>query len=316
LKVKVQRKSLEASDIHLFDLVAADGSDLPEFTAGAHIDVHLDNGLVRQYSLCNVPGETHRYQIGVLRDPETRGGSLALHERVKEGDVLEISEPKNHFPLTPEAQRTLLFAGGIGITPMLAMAETLSRQKALFELHYCARSRSRAAFVPRIAAGQFVEQAFFHYDDEDAAQRLDLATVLATLDAHTHVYVCGPAGFIEWVLSTARSRGWPEAQLHVEYFSATPIKSDDDQSFEVKIASTGDVYTIPSNRTILEVLEEHGHDVFYSCGEGVCGTCLVGVVEGEPEHRDYYLSDDQRKKNDQILPCCSRSKSKMLVLDL
>jgi vanillate O-demethylase ferredoxin subunit len=314
-EVKVEGKVCEADGICSYELVRTDGQPLPAFTAGAHIDVHLGEHLVRQYSLCNAPGETHRYQIGVLRDVDSRGGSLAMHDHVESGSVLQISEPKNHFPLV-EAKRTLLLAGGIGVTPILAMAETLAARGADFEMHYCARSPARTAFRDRIAQSKFVGHVQFHFDSGDAAQKLDVATLLAKPDPDTHLYVCGPAGFIEYVLGSAKAQGWPAAQLHVEYFSAAAVDTTGDRAFDVKLASSGKVVTVPAGRTVIQVLAEHGVEIPYSCEEGVCGTCLTRVIAGEPDHRDMYMTDEEHAENKEFTPCCSRSKTPVLVLDL
>lgn len=315
IEVKVANRTCEADGICSYELVRTDGQALPPFEAGAHIDVHLAGNLVRQYSLCNAPGETHRYLIGVLRDTDSRGGSQAMHDHVDLGSVLHISEPKNHFPLV-DAKRTLLLAGGIGVTPILAMAETLAAKGAAFEMHYCARSPEKAAFKERLAGCGFAAQVQFHYDSGDAAQKLDLAALLAAPDADTHVYVCGPQGFIDYVMGTAKAQGWSPAQLHVEYFSAAAVDTSGDQAFDVKLASSGKVVTVPAGKTVIKVLEEQGVVVPYSCEEGVCGTCLTRVLEGVPDHRDMYLTEEEQAANDQFTPCCSRSKTPLLVLDL
>lgn len=314
IEVRVAAKVSEADGICSYELVPVDGAPLPPFAPGAHIDVHLGDGLVRQYSLCNAPQETHRYLIGVLRETVSRGGSHAMHDLVEAGSVLTIGTPRNHFPLVT-APHTLLLAGGIGITPILAMAEALAAQGASFAMHYCARSPERAAFRERIAASGFARHAHFHYDSGDAAQRLDLAAVLAAPPG-SHLYVCGPSGFIDHVLGAARAQGWPDACLHVEYFGAAAIDASGDQPFDVKLVSSGQVFTVPAGRTVLQVLAQQGVAVPYSCEEGVCGTCLTRVLEGVPEHRDLYLTDEERAANDQFTPCCSRSRSALLVLDL
>jgi vanillate O-demethylase ferredoxin subunit len=315
ISVKVAAKACEADGICSYELVREDGQPLPAFEAGAHIDVHLTDTLVRQYSLCNRPGETHRYQIAVLREPASRGGSRAMHEDIDAGAVLRISAPKNHFPLVP-AGRTLLFAGGIGVTPILAMAEALAAGDAPFELHYCARSPERAAFRDRIAASGFASRVHFHYDSGAAGQKLDLSALLAAPRPDTHIYVCGPQGFIEHVLAAAKGFAWPAAQVHVEYFKAEAADTSGDQGFDVRLASSGKVVTIPAGRTVIQVLAEQGVDVPYSCEEGVCGTCLTRVLEGVPEHRDLYLTDEEHAANDQFTPCCSRARTPVLVLDL
>lgn len=316
LTVRVVRKTAEAIDIATFELVDAQGDALPPFSAGAHIDVHLPNGLVRQYSLCNDSAETHRYLIGVLRDPASRGGSLAMHDLVNEGDILQISAPKNHFPLAHEARRSLLLAGGIGITPILCMAERLAISGAEFDLHYCTRSPARTAFRNRIRGSAFTSRVHFHFDDGDAAQKLDIAATLDKVEDGTHLYVCGPKGFMNAVLDTARAAGWPEAQLHYEFFAADVGPSDSDESFEVKLASSGRVIKVEKDKTIITALAAAGVEIPFSCEQGVCGTCLTRVLEGVPDHKDNYLTPEEQAANDQLLPCCSRAKSPMLVLDL
>ena len=315
LSVRVAHKARVAEDICVFDLVAADGAALPPFEAGAHIDVQLPGGLTRQYSLCNPPHETHRYQIGVLRDAGSRGGSRALHEAVQVGQALTISAPKNHFALAPDAGRSLLLAGGIGITPILCMAEALQAQGAEFEMHYCARSRSRAAFLDRLAAAPFAARVATHFDDEAAAQRLDIPALLAAADARTHLYVCGPRGFIDAVLSAARARGWSETRLHMEFFTGTVVDGAADTAFEVELKRCGRVVTVPAGVSIVQALARAGIDVMVSCEQGICGTCLTPVLDGVPEHRDDYLTPEERAANDQMLLCCSRARTPRLVLD-
>jgi len=316
LKVRVAAKTLEAADICSFELVSADGKPLPAFSAGSHIDVPLPGGITRQYSLCNEPGESHRYQIAVLRDANSRGGSSAMHERVNVGDVIEISAPKNHFPLAHEAKKSLLLAGGIGVTPILCMAERLAATGGAFEMHYCTRSAERTAFRERIAASRFADRVRFHFDDGDASQKLDIAGLLGSPEGGTHLYVCGPKGFMDAVLGTARERGWPAAQLHCEYFSAEVVHSASDESFEVQIASTGRIVVVPRDKTVVQALTEAGVEVQTSCEQGVCGTCLTRVLEGVPDHKDMYLTPEEQAANDQFTPCCSRAKSARLVLDL
>jgi vanillate O-demethylase ferredoxin subunit len=318
IQVRVAHKNTEAEGINSYELVPVDGAPLPPFEAGAHIDVHLDahpGGLVRQYSLCNAPGETGRYVIGVLRDADSRGGSQAMHDHIDTGSVLHISAPKNHFPLV-EAKRSLLLAGGIGVTPILAMAETLAAKGADFEMHYSARSPERAAFKERVKAASFAGQVHFHYDSGESAQKLDLDWLLRAPDPGTHLYVCGPQGFIDHVLGSAKALGWPQAQLHVEYFGAAAIDTGGDRPFDVKLASNGKVVTIPAGASVIKVLAGQGVTIPYSCEEGVCGTCLTRVLEGVPDHRDMYLTEDEQAANDRFTPCCSRARTPLLVLDL
>jgi vanillate monooxygenase ferredoxin subunit len=316
LNVRVARKRTEALDIISLELVPLDGQALPAFTAGAHLDVHLPNGLVRQYSLCNPPADQNRYVISVLRDAQSRGGSQAVHELVSEGSTLKISAPRNHFPLAGKAAHHLLLAGGIGITPLLAMAEALSMRGESFELHHATRSRERTAFTAHISASPYAAQVSHHFDDGDATQKLDIAATLQQAGPDTHLYVCGPQGFMDAVLGTARSAGWPEQRLHYEFFGTAPVDTSGDGSFELEIASSGRVIPVKADQTALAALIDAGVDVPMSCEQGVCGTCLTGVKSGTPDHRDHYLTPEEQAANDQFLPCCSRAKSARLVLDL
>ncbi|MDN4576057.1 oxidoreductase [Pandoraea cepalis] len=314
MKVRLASKRDVATDICEFEWVSVDGNPLPAFTAGAHIDVHVADGLVRQYSLCNAPGETHRYCVGVLRDPASRGGSTAMHA-LTPGTTVEISAPRNHFPLVEHATHSILLAGGIGVTPILCMAEALSARGASFEVHYGTREPARTAFRDRFARDDLAAKTHLYFDSE--GERADLDAILAQPSGGKHLYVCGPAGFIDAVLARAEAAQWPEGNVHREYFAA-PVPSDTagDKAFQVKLHSSGRVIDVKPGETIVAALAAQGVEVQMSCEQGVCGTCLTRVIDGTPEHRDVYLTDDERAANDQILPCCSRSRSPMLVLDL
>ncbi|WP_269506982.1 PDR/VanB family oxidoreductase [Burkholderia sp. IMCC1007] len=312
--VRVAAKALEARNIYSFELIALDGGELPSFSAGAHIDVHLPTGLVRQYSLCNNPAESHRYQIAVLRDANSRGGSVGMHA-LEVGQIVDISEPRNHFPLADDAPHSLLLAGGIGITPLLSMAEYLSSQDKSFELHYCTRSDDCTAFVARLRSASFAASVHLHYDDSPS-RKLDLMALLERGRPSAHLYVCGPAGFMDWALDSARTAGWPEERLHREYFAATPKNTSGDGSFDVEIASTGQVIRIAADQTVIAALSVHGISVPTSCEQGVCGACLTRILDGIPEHRDMFLTAEERAQANQFTPCCSRSRSPKLVLDL
>ena len=316
LTVRVARKAMIATDICTLELETTDGSALPAFSAGSHIDVHLPGGITRQYSLCNDSKETHRYMIGVLRDPASRGGSSTVHDGVQEGQTLQISTPKNHFPLASDAKHSLLLAGGIGVTPLLCMAERLANMGANFQMHYCTRSEERTAFMQRIRQSSFARQVHFHHDDGAAMQKLDMAALLETPQPGLHIYVCGPKGFMDAALTLARAAGWPAEQLHYEFFGAEVAKSDTDASFAVKLASSGRIVLVPHDMTVAQALAKAGVEVQTSCEQGVCGTCLTRVLEGEPDHKDAYLTPEEQAANDQFTPCCSRSKTPVLVLDL
>jgi len=315
IRARIARKTLEAEGVVVFDLVDPDGRDLPAFEAGAHIDVEAAPGLIRQYSLCNSPRERHRYQIGVLREHNSRGGSVAMHDRVQEGDVVSISAPRNLFQLVPGDHGSLLLAGGIGITPMLAMAQHLTETGAGFSLHYAVRSRPRMAFASRIAASSFAHRVTAYVDDEPATGSLSMQALLSSLDRRTHIYMCGPGGFIQHVEIMALQCDWPSAQLHKEYFAPVADTSAK-QDFSIRIASSGATFVVPADRSVVDVLIENGFDIPISCEQGVCGTCVTGVVSGTPDHRDMFMTEAERARNDQFTPCCSRSLTPELVLDL
>lgn len=315
LLVQVRRKRQEAIGIASFELVRPDGAPMPGFSAGSHVDVNLPGGLTRQYSLCNDDGDRRHYRIAVLRDADSRGGSAAMHDAIAEGDTLTISAPRNHFQLV-QARRTLLFAGGIGVTPLLCMAQRLASNAADFRMHYCTRSRNHTAFRDEIAASRFADKVEFHHDDGGSEQRLDAAALLARPEPDVHAYVCGPKGFIDHVTSVARKHAWSEEQMHVEHFGADPVGSGDEQAFQVQLASSAETYEVPAGKTVVQALAAHGIRIAVSCEQGVCGTCITRVLSGECDHRDLYLTQAEQARHDQFTPCCSRAKSPLLILDL
>ena len=315
LQVRVARREAEAEGIARFELVSADGAPLPAFTAGSHVDVLLGEGLTRQYSLCGHPADRSRYQLGVLLDPASRGGSRAMHA-LAEGATLAISAPRNHFELAADARHHLLLAGGIGVTPLLCMAEQLAADGADFTLHDCTRSLARTAFRGRLANAAWAGRVSLHHDDGDASQSFDMKGVLATPEPGTHLYVCGPRGFMDAVLATARAQGWPEDRIHYEFFGATVVTTDADADFDVKLARSGRVIPVRREQTVAQALAAAGVDLPVSCEQGVCGTCLTRVIDGTPDHRDMYMTPAEQAKNDCFTPCCSRSLSPLLVIDL
>lgn len=317
LPVRVARKAVAALDVCTFELVSLDGSALPSFSAGAHVEVDIAGLGSRSYSLCNDPREAHRYLIAVLREGAGRGGSRAMHERVQVGDVLSIGPPRNNFALQHDAVRSVLVAGGIGITPLLCMAERLAHIGADFALHYLVRSRARAAFLDRIAQSGFAERVSLHVDDEQGGPA-DLAALVRGPAAGTHLYVCGPTLLMEALLGQARRAGWRDDRLHREYFAAAPVQPGavGDAAFEVQIASSGRVIPVPADQTVIQALGANGIRIETSCEQGICGTCLTRVLDGVPDHRDLCLSHDEQAANDRFLPCCSRARTPRLVLDL
>ncbi|GAB3628341.1 PDR/VanB family oxidoreductase [Pandoraea terrae] len=314
IDVMVSKKEAIAEGVMHFEFRPASGERLPAFTAGSHIDIALPNGAIRQYSLCNAPQECDRYEIAVLLEPNGRGGSRSAHGDLKQGDEVRISAPRNHFALVP-ARHSILIAGGIGVTPLLSMAEQLTRSGASFKMHYCTRSVARTAFAQRIGVSAFASRVHFHHDDGDAGQRFDVRQVLNEPARDTHLYVCGPGGFMDHVIQAAQAAGWAEECIHFEYFAGAPADTSHDRAFEVMLAQTGCVVSVAADKTVVQALAAQGIDVPVSCEQGVCGTCVMRVLEGEPDHRDVYFSDAERAANDQFTPCCSRAKSYRLVID-
>ena len=322
LVLRLRRRRSEALDVESFELIDPAGRPLPPFEAGSHLLVECTRGIVRSYSLCNSPTERHRYQIAVLREPASRGGSAAMHADWQVGSTIRTSSPRNHFPLAaastaPDGGRVLLLAGGIGITPLLAMAEELQRQARPFELHYCSRTAERTAFADRLRTAPYADAVHIHHDDGPAAQRFDAEAAIGRAGLQDHLYVCGPAGFIDHVHAVAAALGWPDAQRHHELFGAqTELHVAGDQPFEIVVANRGVSVVVAAGETALAALRRAGIDVLSSCDEGVCGTCLTGVVEGVPDHRDQYLTEADRARNDCFTPCCSRACSGRLVIEV
>jgi ferredoxin-NADP reductase/nitrite reductase/ring-hydroxylating ferredoxin subunit len=312
LSVRVARKWPAAAEIAGFELRPLRGH-LPTFQPGAHIDVHLPNGQVRQYSITNGPGETGSYIIGVKREVPSRGGSQCLHDNVREGDVLAISAPRNNFPLRRDAVRTIFIAGGIGITPLLAMAQTLHHSSLVYELHYFARSQEGLAFRDRLAA--LGDQLGTHLDLSPEATEERIRALLSNFRPRMQVYVCGPAPMLDATRRIAAELGWPESQVHFEYFKNTHA-IDHSSHFQVALARSVMTLDVPPGRTILQVLRESGISIASSCEQGACGTCLATVIEGEPDHQDVYLNDAEKRSGTRIITCVSRAKSPRLVLDL
>lgn len=314
---RVIRKRKEADQIWSFLLQPLDSKPLLPYTAGAHISIRLPSGNVRQYSLCNPIDPGNAYEICVLRAANSRGGSIEICERIDEGEVLWIEAPINRFPLLEHSGPAVLMAGGIGLTPLLAMARELNAKGRDFRLNYFARSTNAAAFDVALRESSFAEQVAFFYGSDIHRQQQAIEECLRTRPASAHVYVCGPTAFIDFVLSSSKSFGWPTNALHWEHFSPVVTASADaDRAFDLIVSSTGQRIHVPADKTALEALESSGIVIPKSCEQGICGTCLTGVVQGEVLHNDSYLTTDERDRNDQFLPCCSRAKGELLVVDL
>ncbi|NKJ50709.1 oxidoreductase [Burkholderia sp. SG-MS1] len=313
IEVVIASVRRETADISVFELRRADGGTLPGFTAGAHIDVHLPNGMVRSYSLCNPQAERDRYVIGVANSQNGRGGSSYMHATLAVGDKLNIGSPHNNFPLDEDASHTVLIAGGIGITPILCMAERLESLGRSWEMVYCARTRQHAAFIEHLSDEAYANKIRFVFDGEPGAQMLDISSLAQSVPASTHLYCCGPQPMLD--AFEAATVGRPDGTVHLEYFSAKEAPANEG-GFTVKLARSMKEFQIKPGETILDTLLEKKVQVSYSCLEGTCGECVTRVLEGTPDHRDVYLSKDEHEANDQMTICCSGSRSTVLVLDL
>ena len=315
MQLRVRSITYLALDINGYELVDPNGRDLPRFAAGAHIGVRLGEQVWRDYSLWNDPAERRRYCIAVLREKLGEGSRL-LHDSVHVGDIVEVALPRNHFPLAEGAQRHLMLAGGIGITPIMAMVAELKRRRAEFRLYYCTRSPERTAFRDELDLLAAMGKVVFHYDGGDPAKALDITALLAEPQPGTHLYYCGPAGMM--AAAAAASAHWPAGSVHCEYFSgpgaAPPARLEDDRPFRVRLLKSGAEYDVPAGETIISVLRRHGVETRTSCELGYCGACLTRYVAGDPDHRDPILGDKARETH--MLICCSRAKSDVLVLDL
>ncbi|MFJ5160281.1 PDR/VanB family oxidoreductase [Pantoea sp. NPDC088449] len=311
LAVTVIAKQSNGAGNVLLTLASEDGQPLPPFAPGAHIDVEIPGCGKRQYSLCSTAA--NHYQICVRLDARSTGGSRWLHQQLAAGDGLQISSPRNHFPL-PQAPRTLLFAAGIGLTPLLVMAEALAARQADFTLHLYLKRADELAFCERLAT--LGPHAVIHYSSESDSLRQRIPDDLKQPHNSALIY-CGPAGFMDHLQQLAQQQGWKLDQLHSERFRPSDApRLVADSAFEIEIASSGARFAVSADQSIAEVLEDAGIAIELSCEQGMCGACITGVLAGEPDHRDDVLSQHERAANDCIVLCCSRAHSPLLVLDL
>lgn len=317
--LQVASRRNETRDIVVFDLALADGATLPAFTAGAHLEVKV-GGLIRHYSLCSSPDDRAHYRIAVQRETAGRGGSMLLCDTVGPGDTLAVRGPFNHFALQqPAAQPPLLLAGGIGVTPVLCMALELTAAGLDFELHFSGRSLEHMAFLPLLRSGVFGHRVHLYADDGRGVAPMDLPTLLGGGKPGRHLYVCGPGGMIDAADRIAREQGWAGDHIHFERFGAPPGTATGGgtcEAFEVEIASTGQRIPIAADQGIVQALAAAGVHIPMSCEVGVCGSCRTRVLAGVPDHRDLLLSPEEQAANTEFTPCCSRSKTPLLVLDL
>jgi ferredoxin-NADP reductase len=310
LDLVLEKKEAVADDVVRLVLRHPDGYELPAWAPGAHVDLVLADGLVRQYSLCGDPDDLSTLHVAVLREEAGRGGSRRVHDELGEGDVVHVRGPRNHFPLV-QADRYLFIAGGIGITPILPMIAQVEASGADWKLVYGGRTRSSMAFRAELQ-DRYPGKVVLHPQDE--AGLLDLPTLLADPGA-TAVYCCGPEGLLAAV--EERCASLPKGTLHVERFAPKEGAADGPrESFEVELAQSGTILTVPADRSVLDVVEDSGVQVLSSCQEGTCGTCETTVLSGIPDHRDSVLTDDEQAANDTMMICVSRSCSPRLVLEL
>ncbi|CAM4132094.1 PDR/VanB family oxidoreductase [Palleronia rufa] len=292
-----------------FTLAPADGAELPPFEVGSHITVRTPSGAMRRYSLVSDGQDTDSYRIAVKREAESRGGSASMHDDAQVGTALQIEPPENTFPLS-EANEYLLIAGGIGVTPIYAMAQELEKQGKRFNIIYCTRSKEDTAYLDEMVEA-FGDRLLIHHDDGDPDKLYDFWDHFAE-PTTTHVFCCGPKPLMEEI--EAVSGHWPEGRIHFEDFKPVEVVRDDDTAFEVELRKSGETVTVPDDRSILEALRDAGHATVSSCESGTCGTCKTVLLEGEADHRDMVLMDEE--KSDRIMICVSRAKSEKLVLDL
>ncbi|TWS21569.1 oxidoreductase [Tsukamurella asaccharolytica] len=300
----------ETPTIKSFRLVRSDGTPLGSYIPGAHIDVVGPTSITRQYSLCSTPEAPDSFTVAVKREDDSRGGSSALHE-LRVGDRLQISEPRNVLRIEDDAAYHILIAAGIGITPMLSMARYMDVHDIPFELHYFARTAEQAAFLPLLQE-RCPEKLHANLGISRDAQDTALAALVAAAPRGSHIYMCGPDGFMDKVMAAAE-KWFPATAIHSERFHAAEVDDSDNREFEVELE--GEVYTVPADRSIVEVLQENGCDVDTSCQEGICGTCIMQVLSGTPEHRDNVLTASEKDAGETIAVCVSRTKSDRIVLD-
>lgn len=317
VRVRVQHIEALASDIKMFEMVAEDGGELPVFEAGAHVDVMTGNGLRRSYSLANDPAERNRYVTAILREANGGGGSAWMHDEVKEGDLLTLKPPINNFPLDPTASEHILIAGGIGITPIIAMGHELQRRGANGTLHYCTKSPEETAFLTEVEEVFGKGRVVFHHDGGDPSQGIKLDEVLGERPNGAHLYLCGPAGLID--AARAAAGHWPQSSIHFELFASAKTDAADaaSESFEVELKESAKTVQVPADKSILEAVTEAGVEADSACQQGLCGSCEVKLLGGEADHRDQLMNDEQKAANDKIYICVSRAKSgAKLILDI
>ncbi|WP_082894742.1 PDR/VanB family oxidoreductase [Sulfitobacter geojensis] len=316
INVKVEKIAQEAEGIRSFLLAKKDLFNLPAYSPGAHIDVHCGEGIIRQYSLCGDPADRRHLMIAVRQVAPSRGGSDLMHQAVEEGDRLEIGAPRNNFPLDETAAHSVLLAAGIGITPIIAMADRLHARGRSFALHYFSRAPEHTAFRTRLTQGGYSDKVSFHEGLDVQATGSTLDEILAYPISGGQVYMCGPGPFMDRAETSALAH-WPASAVNLERFSAKPaLAGAPTNPFIMELARRGVTLEVGADQTILDVLDANEIDAAFSCEQGVCGTCVTDVLSGTPEHRDSFLSLKQRSSGRMMCLCVSRAKGGKLVLDL
>ena len=312
LSLRVSNVAAEAKDALVVELRDPGGAALPPFTPGAHLELLLSNGLIRHYSLCNDWRERDRYVVGIGLAAGSRGGSLHIHRTLRPGDIVDVTAPRNNFPLAEAAPRHDFLAGGIGITPFLSMIRWCAAHRRDWHLWYLVRNRQRAAFLEEL--GEFAGNVTLHADDE-AGALFDVTGTVAGLQADSHIYCCGPAPLMSAVEAAAQSR--PPEQMHFEWLTPKqPMAADMSENFTVVLARSGRRLLVPAGKSILEVLEANQFNISFSCREGLCATCETPVLAGKPDHRDSVLTETEKAANNTMMICVSRALSDELTLDL
>ncbi len=312
LRVMVSEKIKTAEGIVSIKFEALDGQ-LPTFQPGAHIDLHLQSGLIRQYSLVNGPGETNFYNIGVKLEEESAGGSSYIHNNLRVGDVLACSAPRNNFPLRRDSVKTIFVAGGIGLTPLLAMAQALNVMNLNYEFHYFVKNAKHVAFSSILEKSK--DKVFIHEGFSPSLTVEKLSSILSKPQKSMNLYVCGPGPMLEATRRVASELSWPDKSIHFEYFKNNN-EIDDSSCFEIELARSALTLNVPSGKSVLEVLRENGIDLPSSCEQGACGTCKVNVIKGEVDHQDVYLNDSEKLEGNIMMTCVSRALSNRLILDI
>lgn len=313
--LRVVVKFEEADGIMVFELENPSGAPLPAFDAGAHLEIRVGD-MIRHYSLAGSPSERRRFVLSVQREIGGRGGSLQFCDNTTVDTLVWVRGPRNRFPLHTEAEHSVLIAGGIGITPIAAMAEQLWSEGKPFELHYMTRSPARMAFRDRLMGAPYAGAVRLYFDESTTEQRADLPQIVGGTRVGKHLYVCGPGPMIDTVFSIAAAQGWPADRLHCERFAAAPVSATCERAFEVRIGHNGALVPVAADQSIVAALQAVGIDIPVSCEQGICGTCLTGILEGVPDHRGTYLTDEEKAAGNQLMLCCSRAKSDIIVLDL